>query len=269
MNDIGHIADQVKKLGITKKENWLETHDQKKIINIILKNKPSKGDNKCWVPTNLKSQLINILKFNYNKLSESIYFLNLSKKLKLNEIANNIFDDESKLSGIDFYYNQKSDKPVLDWHCDTAYSGSKDIKKYLKEDNFSIKFFFYLSDVFADNGCLSYLPGSHKITNILKKGIYNNSIMYTPYWNVIQYKNTILKKDNYKYILKNVEKSFFDKILNEIDLIIDNNNHNNIFDFPIQKGGAIIFNETGIHRGSKLLYSNRMALRFFYKKIKY
>ena len=39
------------------------------------------------------------------------------------------------------------------------------------------------------------------------------------------------------------------------------------YDNEIKKGGAVVFDETGIHRGSKTSLNDRKALRFFYKKI--
>ena len=41
------------------------------------------------------------------------------------ELAEEIFQKKAKLCGIDFYYNPRSEDPVLDWHCDTSYSGKK------------------------------------------------------------------------------------------------------------------------------------------------
>ena len=37
----------------------------------------------------------------------------------------------------------------------------------------------------------------------------------------------------------------------------------------MRKGGAVIFDESGIHRGSKTSLTDRIALRFFYKKKTY
>ena len=41
----------------------------------------------------------------------------------------------------------------------------------------------------------------------------------------------------------------------------------NKYDLNIEKGGAIVFDESGIHRGSATRFSSRLALRFFFKKI--
>ncbi len=264
MQNYSQLTEKVKKFGVAKKENWLEKNDQKKIADIILKNKPEKGEKKSWLSLNFRSHLIKFLTFDYLNLSNSFYLLKLSKKLNLNEIANNILGAESKLCGIDFYYNNKSNNPVLDWHCDTAYSGSKNVETFLHPDNYAIKFFFYLTDVFIDNGCLSYIPGSNKITYVLKKGIYEKSINYSPYWSLTDYRKMIAK--NYSFIKKHLSENFLKEVLDKIDMVLENPNKNNIFDNKIDKGGALIFDESGIHRGSKLLFSDRMALRFFYKK---
>ena len=41
---------------------------------------------------------------------------------------------------------------------------------------------------------------------------------------------------------------------------------NNIFDIPMKKGGVVIFDEFGVHRGSKIEKSPRQVIRFFYQK---
>ena len=48
----------------------------------------------------------------------------------------------------------------------------------------SIKFFFYLSDVFTNNGCLSYIPGSHKIVKEIGRLTFINEIDYEYYWSL-------------------------------------------------------------------------------------
>ena len=58
---------------------------------------------------------------------------------------------------------------VIPWHTDQAYSGKKYVKKICRSKQSSVKIFFYLTDVDSDNGCLGYIPGSHKISYFLKK----------------------------------------------------------------------------------------------------
>ena len=48
----------------------------------------------------------------------------------------------------------------------------------------SIKFFFYLTDVYTDNGCLSYIPGSHKIVKEIGSLIFKKEIKYKNFWSL-------------------------------------------------------------------------------------
>ena len=95
-----------------------------------------------------------------------------------------------------------------------------------------------------------------KINSVNTKIIYINT----------DYKNTILVEENYKYIKNVVGKNILDNFINTVSIIL--NKKDNIYDYDseVKKGGAIIFDETGIHRGSKTSKNDRIALRFFYKK---
>ena len=200
MSELSELAENVKLNGIVRKDNWLDIEDEKKARDIIASIKPKKGSKKSWLSTTLLSQIIKVIKFDFKNLSRSLYFINLAKKLELKKIADKIFDSETELLGIDFYYNPKSEKPVLDWHCDNAYSGAKDVKKFINPENYAIKFFFYLTDVSSDNGCLSYIPKSNKIAYTLKKGIFEGAISYTPYWTLSDFRKTIQINNNFNYL---------------------------------------------------------------------
>ena len=54
-------------------------------------------------------------------------------------------------------------------------------KKFNNPDDFYLKFFIYLTDVSSNNGCMSYIPKSHKIGYEIRKAIYNKEISYQPY----------------------------------------------------------------------------------------
>lgn len=266
MSEYSQLAENVKHYGITKKENWLNLEDQQIIEKILIGLKPKKGEKKSWVPINNKSRIIKFVKFDLKALFNSFFFINLANRLNLNSISDQIFSHKSELAGIDMYYNPISDSPILDWHCDNAYSGAKYVKNFVRPEDFAIKFFFYLTDVDTNNGCLSYIPESHKLAYALKKGIYEKHINYTPYWNINDFKKIITDNKNIEYLKCNIESDVFERVLKKIDLILNNPKENFLFDNKMDKGGAVIFNESGIHRGSKNLFSNRMCLRFFYKK---
>lgn len=170
------------------------------------------------------------------------------------------------MTRIDHYWSPKSEKPVIQWHVDNAYSGRENIKNFVKPDQNAIKFFFYLSDVSSDNGCLSYIPKSHKIAYAIKEGIYKGNIEYQKYWTLSDFRKIILIKENYNYIKKLVDENCITEFLNTSKLILNGELDTKLFDHEVKKGGALIFDEAGAHRGSRTMLHDRMVLRFFYKK---
>ena len=96
----------------------------------------------------------------------------------MKQFADLAFGKESYLNMIDSYYSPISNKEVLPWHVDQAYSGKIKIDEdeIVHPDQYSIKFFIYLSKVGSDNGCTSYIPGTNKITYALRKGIKERKI---------------------------------------------------------------------------------------------
>ena len=159
-----------------------------------------------------------------------------------------------------------SKAPVIDWHVDQAYSGRIDIKNYVHPDHALIKFFIYLTDVDTDNGCLGYIPSSNKICYFLKKGIWNRDIIYSPYWKLNDLRNKIIKKDTYKYLINNMSKNSIDRFIEETSFIVTDGDTKK-FDHKLKKGSLIIFDESGVHRGSSPLKNDRVVCRYHYKKI--
>ena len=261
------ISQEVKDKGFSKVENWLSQKDQNRIANIILKGRPKKGSPDSTACLNFKAIISNLIKLKYEKVSSSLFLSGISKKLKLKEIAEKIFLSKAKLTNIDYYFSEKSTAPVLDWHCDNAYSGKKDVTTFLNPEDFSIKFFFYLSNVYPDNGCLSYIAKSNKVTYALRKGIYEKKIKYSPYWSLVDLRNKITEKETIKYIKNFVDDEDIEEFLSQANLVISNNYNTKKYDQTIDKGGAIVFDESGIHRGSATRFSSRLALRFFFKKV--
>ena len=72
-------------------------------------------------------------------------------------------------------------------------------------------------------------------------------------------------KENSKYISEMIGEKVLERFLS----IANNANlTTGKFDKPIKAGGAVVFNEGGIHKGNKTSVSPRYALRFFFKKDK-
>ena len=72
-------------------------------------------------------------------------------------------------------------------------------------------------------------------------------------------------KDYFSYLEKYVDKSQLTQFLNITSFIEDGSNQNKDFYNELDKGGAIIFDESGAHIGSKTSKSDRLVLRFSYK----
>ena len=114
---------------------------------------------------------------------------------------------------------------------------------------------------------MSYIPKSHKIAHALKKGIYLGKIKYQPYWTLLDFRSIILIKENYYYLKNIIDEKLILDFLDTSKLILDNKLDVSQFDHEIKKGGALIFDEAGVHRGSRTKMNDRMVLRFFYKRV--
>ena len=191
--------------------------------------------------------------------------MNLSKKKKLNSIADNYFVNKTSLIAIDGYYTPISNKEVLDWHCDRSYSNREKRVGTINPYDRSLKFFIYLTNVSSNNGCMSYIPLSNKIAFALKKGILENKIEYKRFQYLKDFRKIISEKNNYNYINDNLEdKSILDKFLSDTEFI-EKGSDTKKFDYNMNAGDAIIFDENGIHKGSKTLESERLVLRYFFR----
>lgn len=255
-----------KKDGIIKIKNFLSPHQVSKIIKGIKPFIGTKGDVTTYFSNNYKKNFLKLLKFRFSKFLISNYLIKISKEKKMKQFADLAFGQESFLNMIDSYFSQISDKEVLPWHSDQAYSGKSQINEneIVHHDHFSIKFFIYLTKVGSNNGCTSYISGSNKITYALRKGIKEKKIKYSPYWSLKDLRNFIMKKENLFYFNNYFNnQSIIKKFLVETDFI-NTNPECNKFDFEMAPGDMIIFDEGGVHKGSKILYNNRQVLRYHF-----
>ena len=167
---------------------------------------------------------------------------------------------------IDGYWNPVEKKEILPWHSDQAYNGKQNVDKIKSPDIFYLKFFFYLTNVGPNNGCTSYIPCSHKITYAVRSCLFEKKIKYEPFWSLNDIVKFIKKKENYNLILEKLEsKSQLDDFLNTADLILSEP-EKSFFDFETLPGDLLIFNDSGVHKGSRPSLNTRIALRYLYKK---
>ena len=252
--------------GFLIKRNILKDQEIDQIKNIILKQKSSKGIKESHYPININNYLIKLFKLDYGKIKDGLFFLKIKKKLNLDLVSNEIFKGKSNLIMVDGYWNPIKKQEILPWHSDQAYSGKQNVDKIKSPDIFYLKFFFYLTNVGPNNGCTSYIPCSHKITYAVRSCLFEKKIKYEPFWSLNDLVKFIKKKENYKLIVEKLEtESQMDDFLNKANIILSEP-EKSFFDFEALPGDLLIFNDSGVHRGSQPSLNTRVALRYLYKK---
>ena len=109
------------------------------------------------------------------------------------------------------------------------------------------------------------MPQYQKIAYYLKKGIFDGDLTYKPYWTLKDFRNLVKEKDYFNYLEKFIDNNKLKNFLNKTAFVDDGSNQNKDFYNEVEKGGAIIFDESGAHIGSKPSKSDRLVLRFSYK----
>mgnify|MGYP001158425394 CR=1 FL=1 len=253
--------------GIVHVKNFFDSTELEKARKIVKNYSVKKGHKLSYFSTNLKLLSYKLLKFNFRRFSEDIFFLNLAKKKELDKFSDRHFKRKSFLKFIDAYYSEISNQDVLPWHTDQAYEGDeKNDDGFVNPDNYHIKFFIYLTDVGPQNGCMSYIPYSHILGYIIRKGIYNNEIKFDNYFLLKEFRSFC--KKNKEYLIEKLkDKQIFDKFLEETEFI-EFGKDTKKFDYSLKAGDAIIFNEGGVHKGSRSTISERMVLRYLYSSKK-
>jgi hypothetical protein len=263
------LIETVKKNGIVKIKNFLSDTELGELQTIIRYYSAPKSSKNSYWPTTYKHLLYKILKLDFIKFKFSLKILNFEKKKNLSALANQFYNKKSYLKFIDAYYSPISNKNIINWHTDQAYHGNLNPKKYVNPDHFFLKIFIYLTDVTSQNGCMSYIPESHKIGYAIRKGIFENKIAYKPYWHLNDFRKIITESDNSEFFSdyfkdqEHILKDFLRKTEN-----ISNNLDTKEFDYSLKAGSAIIFDEGGVHKGSKTLEQDRMILRYIYSNFK-
>ena len=264
-----NLINELKEKGIIKIENFLNINEIQDLTNIIKHYSAFKNTKNSFWPTNSKLLILKLIKLDFKKFNSSIKILNLSKKKNLMGISKNFFSNNSFLNYIDAYISPVSNNPVIPWHTDQAYHGDKKPQKYVNPEKFFLKIFIYLTDVEPENGCMAYIPKSHKIGYAIRKGIFEKKIDYKPYWHLKDLRKILIDKNN-----KNFFKNHFDNnskivenFLMETEFCEKNVDTKN-YDYNLKAGSAIIFDEGGVHRGAKTLKNDRMVLRYLYSKYK-
>ena len=262
------IIQEIQKNGITKCQEIFDKDKLEALEKILTNNKSAKGtESSFFYRAKGKFLLKKLFNFQLANFLDCLKLINLSKQLKLKELSSEIRGKQTKLFSIDSYFSDVSNNKVLDWHVDQAYSGKLKPNQFLNPDHSAIKYFIYLTDVSSNNGCLGYIPGSHKILYFLKLGILNDKIKYKPYWKLNDLRN-IVQDDYYRnYLETKIKKELIDSFLEQSSFIVNSPHDTKEYDFILKKSSTLIFDEAGVHRGAETLKTSRLVVRFVYKDI--
>ena len=262
MQKIDSIIENLKKNGSVKLENILQEEELIQVKKTILGINQSFHNKETLFATNFKSLLIKIFKLDFKKFTDSLKLINLSRKKKFDQIATKFFNKKENIHMIDGYVSKKSNINIIDWHCDQPYYQEK--INLNRHDKRSLKFFIYLTDVDTDNGCLAYIPKSHKVVYLVKKMIFEKKIEQRPFKHLEECRNFISEPENLKKILKESENE--DEIYQflEDSSFCEKSKDTNLFDYKMKAGDAIIFDENGFHRGAKPTKTDRAVLRYHF-----
>ena len=163
---------------------------------------------------------------------------------------------------MDCYRSKKSDQQLVDWHLDHSAS------EIMNPEKRAIRFIFYLTDTSSDNGCLGYIPKSNLISYALKKGIFEKVLKHAPHKPLVDFRKVIQIKENYQYIKNIVGEEVIKEFLKNTDFADKKNFIENRFDHAVKSGGALIFDELGVHSAQKTSLGERIIFRYFYIKSK-
>jgi len=172
-----------------------------------------------------------------------------------------------KLYLIDSYLSKVTNNHITKWHCDQAYGGATDpglyfngMSELIPTSNIN-RVFVYLTNAEVNNGCFSYLPGSHKVGIAIRNMINMKLIEYKPFYELkdglqlaLEHKlklieNNLLSLDEINYFIENAEFALSGK-------------HDFCLESPA--GSMIVFNDLGYHQGTAPTKSERLVMRYWF-----
>ena len=276
--NIKNISEEIKNKGVVSINNFLNKQELEKILHIV--KKPIKGSSQSYFPTNFKQYLTKLLKLDFKKINDSLYLKKIANKLNLKKISEISFGAKAELQMIDCYHNKQSNEHILSWHNDIGITDNLNpdsLKKFYNAANATftkntssgargIKFFIYLTDVESDNGSLGVIPYSAEIVKNICKLILNKKINPISFWSLKNLRNLVAQKSVQSLLSENIQKEKIQKFLQDTKFIENETPDTSKFDLNLKKGGVVIFDELSVHRGSAPRKTERIVLRFIYKK---
>ncbi len=273
---INLITDSVKDKGVFNAPEFLNDNNFEIAESLLLKELKKK--NRVNFPIKNSQFLIKLIKLDFSTISSSKALLKIAESLKLSTIASNIFNDKAELYMMDAYLNKKSDDVIIPWHNDIGLKNTdeKSKKEFFESANATInlqrakkgrgiKFFIYMTDTKSNNGALGVLPYSQHIVKALTKLILNNKINLELFWRLENLRSLVLRTPIRNLLEDLIGKEKIQKFLQNSNFL-DKSPDTTEFDSEMKKGGAVIFDELCVHRGSQPRDSNRIVLRYLFRR---
>ena len=278
--NINNISEEIKEKGVVSINNLLNKKELEDILYFV--KKPQKGSSQSYYPTNFRQYLTKFLKLDFKKINNSLYLKRIADKLNFKKISEISFGSKAELQMIDCYHNKQSSRQILSWHNDIGIYDNQNPKAlknfyeaadatFTKNSSSSargIKFFIYLTDVKSDNGSLAVIPYSAKIVKSICKLILSKKIDPVSFWSLKNLRDLVAQKSVQSLLNDQIQEEKILKFLQYTKFIENETPDTSEFDFNLKKGGAVIFDELSVHRGSAPSKTDRIVLRFIYKKIK-
>ena len=102
---------------------------------------------------------------------------------------------------------------------------------------------------------------THKFFNKKLRRIQENGEFLNEFYKWIS------NDQNYKLLEDNFEKKeILNEFMNKINFLKTETNTTK-YDYDMEEGDAIIFDENGFHKGTKPLFTDRLVLRYHYSRI--
>ena len=278
-NIINNISKEIKEKGVVSIDNLLDNEDLKNILKIV--QEPKKGSTESYYPVYLSQYVSKLIKLDFKKINNSFFFKKVAKRLNFKKISESVFGTKAELQMIDCYHNKQSNDQILSWHNDIGIKDSKNINSLKNfysatKATFSnnqigsargIKFFIYLTDVKSDNGSLAVIPYSDKIVKSICSLITKIKIDPISFWSLKNLRDLVNQKNIQDLLCEDIQQEIIDNFLKNTKFIENEVADTTQFDYQMNKGGAVIFDELSVHRGSAPKKTDRIVLRFVYKKI--
>ena len=123
-----------------------------------------------------------------------------------------------------------------------------------------------MTDVESENGSFAYLPYSNHIVRAITTLMLNKKIEFKFYWKLEDLRNLVAKNPVKDLLIDKVGIETVNNFLSNSEFIKEEKKDTFAYDFEMDRGGVVIFDALGVHRGGSPSKTPRLVLRYHYRK---